>query len=157
MGHLASSTDAERQFLHDDDVMNVFRGKEHAARFLSSFIVTHLEGRKSSMSCIYRADRLENNAEMMSQRACRASFEAITFEIVRDVNGVVLHRTTDPLFAMMDADLMQTRNGPHGRINVAFRACEPCRLEFSAAVDAAREALWLNLPDWFGVELESWP
>lgn len=157
MGHPASPTDAERQFLHDDDVMNVFRGKEHAARFLSSFIVSHLEGRGSSVSCIYRTDRLENSVEMMSQRTCRASFEAITFEMVRDVNGVVLHRTTDPLFAMMDADLMQTRNGPHGRINVAFRACEPCRLEFSAAVDAAREELWLNLPDWFSVELESWP
>jgi len=157
MGHLASPTDAERQFLHDDDVMNVLRGKEHVSRFLSTFIVSHLEGRGSSMNCIYRADRLENRAEMMSRRACQASFEAITFEIVRDVNGVVLHRTTDPLFAMMDADLMQTRNGPHGRINVAFRACEPCRLEFSVAVDAAREELWLNLPGWFNVELESWP
>lgn len=154
MGHLASPTDAERQFLHDDDVMNVLRGKEHASRFLSTFIVSHLEGRESSMNCIYRADRPENKPEMMSRRACRASFEAITFEIVRDVNGVVLHRTTDPLFAMMDADLMQTRNG---RINVAFRACEPCRLEFSAAVDAAREELWLNLPGWFSVDLESWP
>lgn len=134
--------------------MNVLRGKEHASRFLSTFIVNHLEGRDLSVNCVYRS---ENEAEITARRPCQASFEAITFEILRDVNGVVFHRTTDPLFAMMDADLMQTRNGPSGRIHVAFRACEPCRLEFSAAVDAAREELWLHLPGWFSVDLESWP
>lgn len=97
------------------------------------------------------------------------TFEATTFEVLRDVNGVVFHRSSDPLFAMMDADLMQTSqrclgggsnaggvNGQaaNGRLG---SVCEPCRMEFTSAVDVAREEMWHRLPVWFGVDVADWP
>lgn len=86
------------------------------------------------------------------------TFEATTFEILRDVNGVVYHRSSDPLFAMMDAELMQNRSESGStRSNRLQRACEPCRVEFTAAVDNAREELWSRLASWFDVDLPSWP
>lgn len=56
----------------------------------------------------------------------------------------------------MDAELMQTREDSSGRASTVLRPCEFCRSEFGAAVDAAREEFWLRLPQWFGVDLQSW-
>ncbi|PPQ97789.1 hypothetical protein CVT26_012836 [Gymnopilus dilepis] len=212
--------------LSDEDLMNVLRGREHASRFLSTFVVNELEGREPSVNCLHRNSGAGAHGDggaggeldTVRKRICQATFEATTFEILRDVNGVVLHRSSDPLFAIMDADLMQTRGpdpsavsilggggalgafaagaaggvagvaggpggvaggaggggmGPGGgvgaggaagqgavamgRLGLLHRACEPCRMEFTAAVDAAREELWHKLPYWFGVCLDSWP
>lgn len=131
--------------------MSVLKGKEHASRYLSTFIVNELESRDASPACIYR-----DNTNANLRRMCRSAFETITFEILRDVNGVVFHRSPDPLFAIADADLMQTRDEPLGRLDMAFRACEPCRMEFTVAADAAREDLWLKVPLWFGVDIDNW-
>ncbi|KAF7321264.1 hypothetical protein MKEN_00646200 [Mycena kentingensis (nom. inval.)] len=130
--------------LSPDDLMNLLKGREHASRFLSTFIVNELEGREPSGNCLNM--RLEDPAQ---RRACQAAFESVTFEILRDVNGVT-ERSSDPLFAMLDAELMQTRESQVS----ALRACEFCRLEFGAAVDQAREEFWLKMPAWFGVESE---
>jgi hypothetical protein len=147
------STDrSEVQFLADDDLMNALRGREHASRFLSTFVVHELECRDSSAGCLYR-----NEQEPFLSRICQAAFEATTFEILRDVNGIVCHRTSDPLFAMMDAELMQNRSeSRNARLNLQ-RACEPCRMEFAASVDNNREEMWSKLPIWFNVDLLSWP
>lgn len=139
--------------LSDEDLMNTLRGREHASRFLSTFVVNELEGRDASVNCVHR-----NDPDPFRKRICQATFEATTFEILRDVNGVVFHRSSDPLFAIMDADLMQTRSDlAGGRLSVLHRACEHCRLEFTASVDGAREEMWHKLPGWFGVNLPSWP
>lgn len=137
--------------LSDDDLLNLLRGKEHGSRFLSTFIVNELEGRESSPACIYRLE-LDGGR----RRACQAAFEAITFEILRDINGTICYRSSDPLFAIMDAELMQTRDDPLGRPNPMLRACEFCRSEFGAVVDAAREEFWQSLPQWFGVDPQVW-
>ncbi|KAJ6593865.1 hypothetical protein B0H19DRAFT_1205276 [Mycena capillaripes] len=129
--------------LSPQDLMSLLKGREHASRFLSTFIVNELEGREPSAACVHIGD--EDPAQ---RRACQAAFESITFEILRDVNGVT-HRSSDPLFAILDAELMQTRDD---HISV-LRACEFCRLEFGAAVDHAREEFWSRLPGWFGVDL----
>ena len=120
--------------------MNTLRGREHASRFLSTFVVNELECRIFSEACLSRNEQNRN---------CNTAFETITFEILRDVNGIVCHRTSDPLFAIMDAELMQNRNH--------HRACEPCQMEFTASADNNREAMWSKLPIWFNVDLLSWP
>ena len=145
---------AQLHLLSDEDLMNTLRGREHASRFLSTFVVNELEGREVCAGCVHR-----NETDPFRKRICQATFEATTFEILRDVNGVVFHRSSDPLFAIMDADLMQTRNeSASGRLNLLHRACEPCRVEFTASVDAARDEMWRKLPIWFGISnLPSWP
>ncbi|KAG6865204.1 hypothetical protein C0991_004513 [Blastosporella zonata] len=131
----------------NSDLLNLLRGKEHSSRFLSTFIVNELEGREPSMPCVHRME-----LDAARRRVCQSAFEAITFEILRDINGTVCQRSSDPLFAIMDAELMQTREDPLGRPNSVLRACEFCRSEFGVAVDAARENFWQRLPIWFGVD-----
>ncbi|KAF7361926.1 hypothetical protein MVEN_00537600 [Mycena venus] len=127
-----------------EDLMNLLKGREHASRFLSTFIVNELEGRAPSVACVHGGDE-----DPGQRRACQAAFESITFEILRDVNGIT-HRSSDPLFAIVDAELMQTRDDA----NSILRACEFCRVEFGAAVDQAREGFWNKMPSWFGVDLD---
>ncbi|KAJ3505000.1 hypothetical protein NMY22_g17732 [Coprinellus aureogranulatus] len=141
--------------LPSDEIMTCLKGKEQASRFLSTFIVNELEGREPSQSCIYRNDPTDTDG--LKRRICPAAFEAVTFEIVRDCNGVVCHRITDPLFAILDAYLMQKRENPIGRGKITFRACDFCREEFAQAVETARNTLWQKLPGWFGVKVETWP
>ena len=156
---------AEKHTLSDMDLLQVFKGREHAARFLTIFIATQLESRPPSPGCL--------NTDASQRRICQATFEAITFEILRDVNGVIFHRASDPLFAMMDADLMQTSQrvsgtvavgspgsapSSNGMLSTLQRACEPCRTEFSNVVDATREDMWHRLPEWFGIKDNlDWP
>jgi hypothetical protein len=168
----------EHHTLSDSDLLRVLKGREHASRFLSTFIVTELESRPPSANCMYTNSVTTNTGDVVPdatrRRICEATFEATTFEVLRDVNGVVFHLSSDPLFAMMDADLMQTSrisahvlgspaNGnasgesSNGRLGLLHRACEPCRIEFSNAVDAAREEMWHRLPRWFGIESIDWP
>ena len=169
----------EHHTLSDLDLLLVLRGREHAARFLSTFVVNELEGRSPSANCLYTNVVTPNSADAVPEanrkRICQATFEATTFEVLRDVNGMVFHRSTDPLFALIDADLMQASqrgampahvlgspaNGSaqssNGRLGQLQRACEPCRMEFSNAVDTAREEMWHRLPRWFGIEALDWP
>lgn len=131
---------------------NVLRGRENASRFLSTFIVNELEGREPSQYCRY----LEEGAPM-PRNTCQIAFETVTFELLRDVNGVVCNRNSDPLYAIQDAELMQTRDDRPGEENRApCRACEACRLDFGTVVDAARAEFWELLPQWYGVEVDNW-
>ncbi|CAA7260599.1 unnamed protein product [Cyclocybe aegerita] len=144
-----SSERSELHVLSDEDLMSALKGREHASRFLSTFVVNELEGREVSAGCVHRTD-----PDPFRKRICQATFESTTFEILRDVNGVVFHRSSDPLFAIMDADLMQTRSdGSGGRLSLLHRACEPCRVEFTSSVDAAREEMWsVKFPENFSQE-----
>lgn len=146
------STNSGIHNLSDQDLYNLFRGRESTSRFLSTFIVNELEGREPSQHCHY----LEQNSSP-PRNTCQIAFETITFELLRDVNGVVCNRNSDPLYAIQDAELMQTRGDRPGEDNKAScRACEACRLDFGAIVDAARVEFWGLLPHWYGVEVENW-
>lgn len=135
-----------------DDLLKVLRGKEQAARFFSTFVVNELEGRTPSQWCLNRNDLLSSR-----KRACQLAFEAITFELIRDVNGMVFNRNSDPLFAIADSFLMQTREDIPGFDNVTiYRACESCRMEYGAIVDAMREDFWRRIPEWFELEVKNW-
>ncbi|KAK0455458.1 uncharacterized protein EV420DRAFT_1553764 [Desarmillaria tabescens] len=134
--------------LSSDCLVSLLKGREHASRFLSTFIVNQLEGRAPASECIHR-----QQLDSTRQRVCQAVFEAITFEMLRDANGVVCHRSSDPLFAIMDAELIQTT---YDRQSTNLRPCEYCRSEFSSIVDAARAEFWRLLPEWFGIDVPSW-
>jgi hypothetical protein len=124
---------------------------EHASRFLMVFIAKELEGRDASSFCEYQSD-----LDASRKRICQAAFEAVTFEILRDINDVVCHRMSDPLFSILDAELMQSREDASGRPYLILRACEACRAEFSFAVDVSREEFWQRLPNWFGIDPQVW-
>lgn len=145
-----NGTDANGMQLSYEDILRVLRGKEQAARFFSTFIVNELEGRNSSDVCLRKR-------HPATQRACQVSFEAINFELLRDVNGMVCNRSSDPLFAIAESLSIQTREDVPGVENRAvYRACEACRLEYGAIVEALREDFWRRLPDWFDLEVEHW-
>ncbi|KAF9227465.1 DNA topoisomerase IV, alpha subunit [Gyrodon lividus] len=137
--------------LDESDLMCVLRGREHASRYFSTFIVNELEGRAPSTSCLRR-----NETGLLAKRACQMAFEAITFELLRDINGIISHRTSDPLYGMADAELMQTREGASEDNLTPMRTCEICRTEFASTVLAAKEDFWRKLPGWFGVDVPKW-
>ncbi|KAF9808925.1 hypothetical protein IEO21_07690 [Rhodonia placenta] len=149
LGHI-SEIDSRNLNLASEDLLRVLRGKEQSARFLSTFIVNELEGREPSDGCLRRQD-----PHSSIQRACQVAFETINFELIRDVNSMVCNRNSDPLFAIADSLLMQTREDVPGAQNRAvYRACEVCRLEYGSVVDTSREDFWRRIPEWF--ELELW-
>ncbi|KAI0686373.1 hypothetical protein BC835DRAFT_1380071 [Cytidiella melzeri] len=139
-------------YLSQEDLFRVFRGKEQAARYFSTFIVKELEGRVASEWCHNRAE-----LQPARKRRCQVAYEAVTYALIRDVNGLVLNRNSDPLYAISDSLLMQTRDDLPGLDNRAtVRACEACRLEYAAVVEAAREEFWRRLPEWFELEVPNW-
>ncbi|KAI0066237.1 hypothetical protein BV25DRAFT_1905815 [Artomyces pyxidatus] len=150
--HLPSSATAGFVDPHDsfhhslpqDDLVRLLRGREASSRFFSTFIVNELEGRKPSELCLNRA-----HEDPDRRLDCQGAFEYVTFELLRDVNGVVIGRTSDPLFAMLYAYDMQ------GKLADA-RTCDICRGEFGTVVTFARDRFWRQLPDWFGVDLSVW-
>lgn len=136
----------QEHHLSESDLLRTLRGREHGSRFLSTFIVHDLEGKEPADNCLRRHD-----LDIHRRRSCQTAFETITFEILRDVNGVVCQRSADPLFAILDAELMQSKDRSEGP---AFRACENCTAEFGIMVDQARTELWNRLPEWFGLQQE---
>lgn len=138
--------------LSSQDLFRIFRGKEQAARYFSTFIVKELEGRVPAEFCHNR-----NELQPSRKRRCQMAFEAVTYSLIRDVNGLVLNRNSDPLFAILDSLLMQTREDAPGTENkTAMRACEACRIDFTTIVEAVREEFWRKLPDWFDLEVPNW-
>ncbi|KAF9268647.1 hypothetical protein L218DRAFT_522097 [Marasmius fiardii PR-910] len=146
-GHMCSKTQRHHS-LSDGDLLALLKGREHASRFLSTFLVNYVEGRDPSPLCIYRRQQ----SDISRRRACQAAFEGITFEILRDTNDALSQRSSDPLFALMDAALMLVRV-EDGRW---LRPCEFCRSDFETVVDNARDDFWRLLPQWYGIDLPAW-
>jgi hypothetical protein len=138
--------------LSNNDLFRAFRGKEQAARYFSTFIVKELEGRTPSEFCHNR-----HELQPSRKRRCQMAYEAVTYSLIRDVNGLVMNRKSDPLFAIADSLLMQTREDTPGADNrAAIRACETCRMDFGVIVDAVRNEFWNKLPEWFDLEVPNW-
>ena len=150
-GHIDPHTSVPH-YLSAADLFKVFRGKEQAARYFSTFIVKELEGRVPSEFCHNR-----HELQPSRKRRCQIAFEAVTYALIQDLNGLVLNRNSDPLFAIADSLLMQTREDAPGLENkAAIRACEACRLDYAAVVESVRQELWQRLPEWFELEVENW-
>ncbi|KAF4598027.1 hypothetical protein EYR38_006421 [Pleurotus pulmonarius] len=137
--------------LSAEDLMKLLRGREHASRFLSTFIVNELEGRTPSGMCAF-------GARDPGRRSCQTAFEAITFELLRNINVSSDDiRGADPLYAIYDLEAMLDRNfmasGDHPTL---YQACESCREEFRVLAEGVREDLWRHLPQWFDIEIANW-
>jgi hypothetical protein len=147
-GYSCPDTEEMHQ-LSPEDLFNLLKGREHASRFLSTFLVNFLEGRLPCDDCVFK-----HQPDASLRRSCQAAFEAISFEILRDAIGVVCQRSSDPLFTIMDTVLMQTTG--HGRQIVSTKPCEYCTVNYGSVVDTAREEFWNSLPEWFGIGLSNW-
>ncbi|KIK90801.1 hypothetical protein PAXRUDRAFT_35179 [Paxillus rubicundulus Ve08.2h10] len=123
--------------LDECDLMYILRGREHASRYFSTFIVNELEGRIPSALCLRR-----NETSLLEKRACQMAFEAITFKLLRDVNGISNHRTSDPLYAITDAELVLTREGVSE--------------ENSSPFLQQKKTFGGLLPGWFSVDVPKW-
>ncbi|KAJ3724427.1 hypothetical protein EV361DRAFT_929274 [Lentinula raphanica] len=133
--------------LSDEDLFNLLRGREDASRFLSTFIVNQLEGRKPSTNCIYM-----QVGDHTRRRFCQFAFENVFRDLLRATNSLVCDRSCDPLFAIMHAEMIYERGD--GRV---LRPCESCRAEFRVEVEAARDEFWHSLPEWFGdIQVTVW-
>ncbi|KAJ8457274.1 hypothetical protein ONZ45_g18377 [Pleurotus djamor] len=145
-----TSRNTQLALLSPEDLMRLLRGREHASRYLSTFVVNHLEGRPASQNCAY-------SARDSTQRSCQAAFEAITFELLLKINSAGDDiRLSDPLYMIRDLEAMLNRNfvtgGEHPTI---YRACENCRDDFRQLTDSIRANIWTSLPRWFGVDDET--
>ncbi|PSS37870.1 hypothetical protein PHLCEN_2v338 [Hermanssonia centrifuga] len=140
---------AVTHYLSAADLFKVFRGKEQAARCFSTFIVKELEGRSVSEFCLNR-----HEIHPSRKRRCQIAFEAVTYSLIQDINGLVLNRNSDPLFAVADSLHMQTRGDVPGVENrAAIRACEACRLEYGELVENMRQDMWRRIPEWFELDV----
>jgi hypothetical protein len=127
--------------LPQEDLFRALRGREIASRFLSTFIVKELEGRRPSHACT----RPQN---------CRMAFECVMFDLLRDVNGLLCNRNSDVLFAIAECVGMLASEGT--RTDGRFFVCRWCHVEFCDVVQRARAEVWASLPMWFNVEVDDW-
>jgi len=127
--------------LSQEDLFRALRGREIASRFLSTFIVKELEGRRPSHACT----RPQN---------CRMAFECVMFDLLRDVNGLLCNRNSDVLFAIGECANMLATEGT--RTDGRFFVCRWCHAEFCDVVQRARAEVWASLPTWFNVEIDEW-
>ncbi|KAH8999159.1 hypothetical protein EDB92DRAFT_1932584 [Lactarius akahatsu] len=67
-------------------------------------------------------------------QACRDAFYFITLNTLRSVGGIAAGRDGDPLFTL--GQMIDIK----------------CREEFIPAVHAGRQAIWDQIPEWFGLE-----
>ncbi|KAF9650623.1 hypothetical protein BDM02DRAFT_3092823 [Thelephora ganbajun] len=127
--------------LSQEDLFRTLRGREIASRFLSTFIVKELEGRRPSHACT----RPQN---------CRMAFECVMFDLLRDVNGLLCNRNSDVLFAIAECAGMLATEGT--RADGRFLVCCWCHAELCDVVQRARAEVWASLPTWFNVEVDEW-
>ncbi|KIK67489.1 hypothetical protein GYMLUDRAFT_238767 [Collybiopsis luxurians FD-317 M1] len=147
-GHVARGSKECHQ-LSEEDLFNILKGREDASRFLSTFLVNQLEGRKPSSDCIYL--RAGNHPR---RRFCQVAFENIFYNVLRDTNNLVRYRSCDPLFSIMEAYTMNERDD--GGRGVILRPCESCRSELRVEIEAARDEFWQALPIFFNIQVSSW-
>jgi hypothetical protein len=127
--------------LSQDDLYCTLKGRETASRFLSTFIVHELEGRRSASECT-------------QARTCEMAFEGITFDLLRDINGLLCGRNSDVLFAISECVTMLLAKDERGVKR--YDVCRFCMEEFERAVFSARNEMWYCLPRWFEVAVEFW-
>ena len=144
--HIASGTRSDldpsiHHTLSREDLFRTLRGREIASRFLSTFTVKELEGRRPSHNCT-------------RPQHCRMAFESVMFDLLRDVNGLLCNRNSDVLFAMAECASMLATDG--SRMDGRFFVCRWCHVEFCDVVQRARAEVWASLPAWFNVEVEEW-
>ncbi|KAH9077226.1 hypothetical protein EDB83DRAFT_2504455 [Lactarius deliciosus] len=80
-------------------------------------------------------------------QACRDAFYFITLNTLRSVGGIAAGRDGRSMI-----DMLHHTEWVDGQYLRGLSICGKCREEFIPAVHAGRQAIWDQIPEWFGLE-----
>jgi hypothetical protein len=130
------------QLSHDDLVLT-FRGRETMQRSVSTFLSSQVKNRMPAAGCTVPG----------GGQACRDAFYFITLNTLRAVGGIAAGRDGDPLFTLGQMiDMLHHTEWVDGQYLRGLPMCGKCRDEFIPAVHSGRQAIWDQIPAWFGLE-----
>ncbi|KAJ7142423.1 hypothetical protein C8R44DRAFT_923985 [Mycena epipterygia] len=131
--------------LPPDFLFLTLRGRERAQRYLADFVIKELQGRAPAPDCLYLEDDHPS-------RMCCESFYFIMLNVLRSVGGIACGRDADPLFTLVQAmDMLSRTDFSDGHRQCGLKLCHPCKLNFAASANRARDEVWKLLPAWFGL------
>jgi hypothetical protein len=129
--------------LSHEDLVLTFRGRESMQRSVSSFLAAQVKNRVPANGCTVPG----------GGQACRDAFYFITLNTLRAVGGIAAGRDGDPLFTLGQMiDMLHHTEWVDGQYLRGLPMCGKCREEFIPAVHAGRQAIWDQIPTWFGLE-----
>jgi len=126
--------------LSHDDLVLTFRGRETLQRSVATFLDAQVKSRAPADGCT-------------GGQACRDAFYFITLNTLRAVGGIAAGRDGDPLFTLGQmVEMLHHTEWVDGQYLRGLPICGKCREEFIPAVHAGRQAIWDQIPAWFGLE-----
>lgn len=126
--------------LSHDDLVLTFRGRETLQLSVASFLDAQVKSRAPAGGCT-------------GGQACRDAFYFIALNTLRAVGGIAAGRDGDPLFTLAQMiDMLHHTEWVDGQFLRGLPMCGKCREEFIPAVHAGRQAIWDQIPAWFGLE-----
>jgi hypothetical protein len=126
--------------LSHDDLVQTFRGREALQRSVATFLDAQVKSRAPAAGCA-------------GGQACRDAFYFIALNTLRAVGGIAAGRDGDPLFTLAQmVDMLHHTEWVDGQYLRGLPMCGKCREEFVPAVHAGRQAIWDQIPAWFGLE-----
>lgn len=135
-----SPQDATRVMLSHDDLVLTFRGREMLQRSVATFLDAQVNNCSPSEGCV-------------GGQTCHDAFYYITLNTLRAVGGIAAGRDGDPLYTLgRMIDMLHHAEWVDGQYLRGLPMCHRCREEFILAVSAGRQAIWDQIPEWFGLE-----
>ncbi|KAH9049093.1 hypothetical protein EDB84DRAFT_1585703 [Lactarius hengduanensis] len=132
--------DSTPVMLSHGDLVVTFRGREALQRSVATFLDAQVKNRSPAEGCA-------------GGQACRDAFYFITLNTLRSVGGIAAGRDGDPLFTLGQMiDMLHHTEWVDGQYLRGLPMCGKCREEFFPAVHAGRQAIWDQIPEWFGLE-----
>ncbi|KAF8272473.1 hypothetical protein EI94DRAFT_1796094 [Lactarius quietus] len=126
--------------LSHDDLVLTLRGRESLQRSVATFLDAQVKNRSPAEGCV-------------GGQTCLDAFYFITLNTLRAVGGIAAGRDGDPLFTLGQIiGMLHHAEWVDGQYLRGFPMCGRCREEFIPAVHAGRQAIWDQIPEWFGLE-----
>jgi hypothetical protein len=126
--------------LSHDDLVLTFRGREVMQRSVATFLEAQVMNRPPAEGCV-------------GGQTCHDAFYFITLNTLRAVGGIAAGRDGDPLYTLgRMIDMLHHAEWVDGQYLRGLPMCGGCREEFILAVYAGRQAIWDQIPEWFGLE-----
>ena len=138
----SSSVVAAAKRLESSVLCWTLRGRQQAQIYMANFVQVEIQDRQPSRYCPRRV-----------RKECRDSFYFIALNLLRAIGGIACGRDADPLFSVLQAVEMLTREDfSDGERKCSLNICVHCQAEFTDRCHLAREEIWSLLPVWFGLE-----
>jgi hypothetical protein len=132
--------DATPVMLSHDDLVLTFHGREVMQRSVATFLDAQVMNRSPAEGCL-------------GGQTCRDAFYYITLHTLRTVGGIDAGRDGDPLYTLGQMiNMVHHAEWVDGQYLRGLPMCGRCREEFILAVYAGRQAVWDQIPEWFGLE-----